>query len=170
MNRHQKYLQYANQTSQIIENLINSKLKERIFHDYEAIPILFFFRHCLELYFKGFNYYVNLLGFTTTINEGIHDIIIPFNELLGISIVRTPDNKISDFILKIGNLDPNGQGWRYPESISGSYNQNQEEFAVSIKSDKNNEILNNIKETIQWCINVEGDLDQYVENMQNNQP
>ena len=175
MNIHNKYLSYANQVSEAVSNIVEDKLRNRIMHDYEAIPLLFFFRHCLELYFKGFNYYLNYLGCRIIIyNKGKkgHNIIIPFKEILNVIKrfgIREPNSNVKDLIEKIGTIDKDGQGWRYPESVEGSYNHDQEEFAVSVKYDKTNKILQDIKETINWCINVEGYLDSYLKNLEDNQ-
>ena len=167
------YLYYADQTAEIVQNLIGEKIKNGIGHDYEAIPLLFFFRHCLELYLKGFNYYLNSLGCNIIISKNNHDIIAPFNEILkmkSIFRIRHPNSDVKSFIELIGKLDPKGQGWRYPESSDGTYNKKQEEFAVSIKYDKTNQVLNNIKETLDWCINVEGDLNTYKDSLTYNKP
>jgi|GEM_PF-4204817 len=117
-NRSSYYLQYAGVCGDLLKNELELKLKTGIFHDYELVPILFIFRHYLELQMKGLNYYVNELGYQTTIKPTSHDLLRPFRELLKPELqflIRRPDSAVKTFVIDLGKIDSDGQGFRYPE-------------------------------------------------------
>jgi hypothetical protein len=154
------YVEYADRIRKMIHPYVEKCLEEGIFHDLDAMPILFMFRHCLELYIKGLNYQLKKMGEASYTPNHKHDILIPFSELLKNKRIRR-DSTIEEFVRQIGTLDKDGQKFRYPEDKTGKIFEESIKFSQEIKK-SDNTTLEMILKTLDYFENVSGDL-EYLE-------
>jgi len=157
------FLAYGDVYKGIIEHLLNNfeEIEENC-HDYVIIPILFLFRHYIELKLKGL-----LLFKKQKINVKSHNIYEPLQKIKGIQIHLRISSKTENFIKQLNEIDPRGDAFRY------SINKKMKRI---FDNTKNKEFFNNInkfstlKDSIEQVMkdleNIEGDFDDEKESIQ----
>lgn len=124
-----EYQQYAKVYKDAIEVLLTHLKNSGYDHDCQILPLIFLFRHYIELELKG------LILFCSTIDPDIENIDIVIKKarsnhgllelltyLKSIKIRHIeikPSDEFNEFIRRFNALDPNEIRFRYPETKSG---------------------------------------------------
>lgn len=156
------------------DRLTNLLLERTRFSDYEAYPIVFLYRHALELALKHIIYTsVTLSAFKSLDNiegklKNTHDLskLAQTVESL-LSLLFPEDDSLRDVIAivkktcsEFSDIDPKSDGYRYPIDIKGQRSTKQHQminlraFATRMFS-----VLENL-DTIHFGINIETDKAQ----------
>ena len=123
---------YGNAANAIAESL----LQRQRFPDYDAYPVVFCYRHAIELYMKGIIYdTIIILKFENKDNLiskliKSHDLMSLFNKFKQILVSLFPDDqsllmeitKIDEFLEEFSIIDKESFSFRYPINNSGEPN------------------------------------------------
>lgn len=156
------------------DRLTNLLLERTRFSDYEAYPIVFLYRHALELALKHIIYTsVTLLAFKSLDNiegklKNTHDLskLAQTVESL-LSLLFPEDDSLRDVIAivkktcsEFSDIDPKSDGYRYPIDIKGQRSTKQHQV-INLRAFSNRmfSVLENL-DTIHFGINIETDKAQ----------
>jgi len=152
------FLQYAEVYKEAVEVLLNGLQTRGLLHDYQPLPVLFLFRHYIELQLKG------LIAYNDGTFENFHDLAVLLDKLKGLDpAVHLP--YCSDMIPRLQKLDARSDGFRYPLSKDMKrffQKTGDEEFYMMITTLSSMSKL--ITATIAELENVEGYYDYLKDN------
>jgi hypothetical protein len=106
----QEYLELARNYRHIAENLLDAALKSGEPLDY-AYPVLFAYRHTLELYLK-------IVGEIDEVTHSLEKCV----RLVEMRHAKTIGSPIRDWILELDKIDPRGTAFRYTDDGSSAIN------------------------------------------------
>ena len=149
--------------------LLAEDMLKRHFRVYEPYPVIFLYRHSIELYLKHYIYSSEIISLIVGIEEELHKLINNhnlkdlFNKTVKIfskqNILNINDfNNIAENVIKEFNeIDCNSFAFRYPIDKKGNSSISNIEY-MNLKSIYNaiEELLNNF-EAIEFGLNIEKD-------------
>lgn len=155
----QLFLQYAEVYKEAVEALLNELQARGLLHDYQPLPMLFLFRHYIELQLKG------LIAYNNGTVETIHDLATLLDKLKRLdSGVHLP--YCSDIIPRLQKLDAGSDTFRYPLSKDmRRFFQKIGDEQFYIKITTLSAMSDLIATTIAELENVEGYYDYLRENL-----
>lgn len=156
--------------------MANILLTKNHFSDYEAYPILFLYRHALELFLKNIIYKSSLILLFKGINDitprlyNNHNLII-LSEISSKILMKLFRNdksifdlshKISNICFEFSEIDPNSYSYRYPIDKKGNYSTKHHQV-VNLESicSELNELLDEL-DTLNFGLNIESDITQEI--------
>lgn len=123
------YLLYANVYKTAVKDLLyNLQNHSGHNHDYQNIPLLYLFRHYIELQLTGLILYGSIISdnLSENIDEFIekarktHNLMMLLNKLKEVEIPNKYWNKtVTTFITNLDKLDKKSDRFRYPENSNG---------------------------------------------------
>lgn len=144
------------------------------FRDYEAYPVMFLYRHALELHLKNIIYKGSLIMAFRQMNDinhklqNNHDLVELCKVATAILEIVLPNdpylkqltNKLETIIVEFSEIDPSSFGYRYPIDKKG-YASTSKHLVANLQSVRQN--LNPLLEdldTLNFGLNIESDQAQ----------
>lgn len=180
---------YKNNVEILLDNLLShngykfkvleSRLNSAHGHDYETLPLLFNFRHYIELQLTGLILQGSVISpnLAKDLDEFIgqarstHSLTTLLNKLRAIEIQKNYwDKKLIKFILQFDKFDPKSDRFRYPENRQGSNFFTQDDAKYEQYNDFYKNITRSsylediILKTIDTFDNLEVYLDMKIDN------
>lgn len=147
-------------------------------HDYEILPLLFLFRHYLELQLTGLILYGSVISpkLRKDLNDFMekarktHSLVMLYEKLKEVEVDKKYWTKeLNRLITNFDKLDNRSDRFRYPERNNGNeFYSNDKNFEHNLQFFQELTTLSTLKEHIDYAVtsleNLEGYFDYWIEN------